>query len=86
MIQLEFGDALRRLRDGEALILTCLNQPRFQVVILDARGLWALRAEGWVLLNDPLNLIMTATWYKDPDQRYIPLPIGPAPKSKDPKS
>lgn len=76
-IRLEFGDAMRRLRDGETLVFTCPNLPQPQTVIWDARGLWIFCLGGWVRSLDPWHSIMAGTWYLDPSKTNLPpLPMG----------
>jgi hypothetical protein len=79
MIQLEFGDAMRRLRDGEALVATHPKRSS-QTMYWDYRGLWVLRADGWVTIPESLTLIMTSTWHLVPAMKYPPIPLGPAPE------
>lgn len=81
MINLEFGDAMRRLRNGEILVASRPNH-QHMTVIWDDRGLWTypMSAE-WVLVEKPLYLIMNSTWSLDPDYKpQNPLPRGPIPE------
>jgi hypothetical protein len=81
MINLEFGDAMRRLRDGEILVA---SRPKHQhmTVIWDSRGLWTYSMSAkWVIVKEPLDLIMSSTWSLDPDYKpHNPLPVGPVPE------
>lgn len=81
MIELEFGDAMRRLRGGEILVAT---RPKCQhmTVIWDYRGLWTYTmAAKWEIVKEPLDLIMTSTWSLDTEYKpHNPLPMGPVPE------
>jgi hypothetical protein len=81
MIKLEFGDAMRRLRDGETLIA---NRPRGGnvAVIWDARGLWVYtEATEWEVSKEPLSLMATSAWYLESNRKHRNLlPMGPAPE------
>jgi hypothetical protein len=83
MIKLEFGDAMRRLRDGEALVASHPKRAN-RTFIWDARGLWVYPTSGdWVVVTAELalDIIMTSTWYlrSESANPLPPRPIGPAP-------
>jgi hypothetical protein len=86
MIKLEFGDAMRRLRDGETLMATHPKLPP-QTMVWDARGLWTYTPTGkWKVVKNPLELIMRSTWYLNTvEARAIPpLPMGPCDDNETP--